>query len=211
MILRSFKWPKWIWISGLCLYTLTAHHLQAQEFQGGLFLGMSSSQINGDNLSGYNLPGFQGGFFTYRSLNDRSDVQLELSFVQKGSRELPSDTSNFYKARLNYISVPLLYRYYWEHLSFEVGPVFDILVGAEESDIGGTYDTEDSFKPLNIAGMISVNYHFNDVWWVSFRTVNSITTIRPGAAAGQVLNSPRIGGYGQRNLVLTFGVYYNFY
>lgn len=173
---------------------------------------MSASQVNGDELSGYNLPGFQGGFFTMLPLNDKSALQLEISFVQKGARELPSDTSIFYRTRLNYISVPLLYRLHWgDQLAFEIGPVFDILANAEESDQSGEREINPPYKNFHLAGLFAINYNFNEEFWISFRTVNSITTIREGNAAAPTINSPRLGGNGQRNLILTFGLYYAFF
>lgn len=180
-----------------------------QKFNGGLFGGLSSSQIRGDRLSGFDLTGFNGGFFTGLDLSEKSSVQFEISFVQKGSRELPSDTSNFYKARLNYISMPLFYRYRYGKLGFEVGPVFDVLVSSAESDQSGVYDSDPAFSNFNLAGFVGVSYHFNENWWVSFRSVSSITAIRTPE-----VDRPNASPYlefGQRNIALTFAVYFSFF
>lgn len=172
---------------------------------------MSTSQINGDNLSGYDLPGFQGGFFTYVALTDKSDLQLELSFIQKGSREAPSDSSIFYKARLNYIVIPLIYRYRWNNLGFEIGPALDVNVYAQESDRSGEYDSNPEFKSYGLSAIAGVNYHFSDAFWVAFRTNNSISVIRDGRTPAGIGPRPQLGGFGQRNLVLTFGLHYSFF
>ena len=180
-----------------------------QQFNGGLFGGMTSSQIHGDRLSGFDLSGFQGGFFTSIDLSEKSALQLEISFVQKGSREPISDSSIFYKARLNYVAIPLIYRYRFGKLGFEIGPAFDVLVSSEESDQSGVFESDPAFATYNLSAFFGVNYHFSDEAWVSFRTVNSITPIRTPA-----VNRPDASRYlecGQRNISLTLGIYYSFF
>ncbi len=183
----------------------------AQAFRGGLFAGMSASQINGDELSGYDLPGGQAGFFVFLPSGDRGAWQLELSFIQKGARELPSDTSIFYRARLNYVTIPLLYRYRLNQLSFEIGPALDINVYAQESDRNGDFESNPPFNRFGLSGIFGVNYHFSEHFWVAFRTNNSILVIRPGTPLPGFGASPRLGGFGQRNLILTFGLHYAFF
>jgi len=180
-----------------------------QQFNGGLFAGMSSSQIHGDRLSGFDLPGFQGGFFTSINLSESGSLQFEIYFVQKGSREPLSDSSIFYRARLNYIALPLVYRYRYGKLGFEIGPALDVLVSSEESDQSGVFESTPPFATYNLSGIVGVNYHFNANWWVSFRTVNSITPIRTPAVDRP--DASRYLEFGQRNIVLTFGVYYSFF
>jgi hypothetical protein len=187
---------------------LWASVLWGQKFEGGLFGGMSTSQIMGDNLSGYDLAGFNGGFFTYVDLTPKSSLQLEISFVQKGSQDPPSDTSTFYKARLNYVVVPLLYRYRLDKLGFEIGPTLDILVNSQESDISGNFQSIPPFNTYSLSAILAVNYHFNSQWWVSFRGNNSLSLIRPFRGSSPNL---RYLESGQRNFVLTFGVYYSFF
>jgi hypothetical protein len=182
--------------------------VQAQSFEGGVMAGMTTSQVDGDNLSGYELPGFHLGFYTYTALNERSELQLELSFIQKGSRQEQTDSSIFYRMRLNYIAIPIIYRYRWKNLGFEIGPALDILVNAQEEDISGPLP-EAPFNRFVLTGVAGVNYHFSDRFWVSFRSVNAITRIRPGPANRPGLG-PLLGGDGQRSLSLSFGLHYSF-
>lgn len=195
----------------LLMLGLFAFSGMSQNFKGGLFGGMSASQVNGDALSGYDLPGFQGGFFTYVDLSEKSQLQLELSFIQKGAREPRSDSSIFYKARLNYIVIPIIYRYRWNDLGFEIGPAFDINVYAQESDQSGNYQNSVPYKNYGLSAIAGVNYHYSEKLWFAFRTNNSITVIRDGAALAGVGPWPQVGGSGQRNMVLTFGVHYSFF
>lgn len=208
---KYFKSIKLKYSAAVFFLVLFALSGRAQNFKGGLFAGMSASQVNGDALSGYDLPGFQAGFFTYIDLSEKSQLQLELSFIQKGAREPRSDSSIFYKARLNYIVVPLIYRYRWKDLGFEIGPAFDINVYAQESDQSGDYQNSVPYNGYGLSAIAGVNYHFSETFWIAFRTNNSITVIRDGDALAGVGPWPQVGGAGQRNMILTFGLHYSFF
>lgn len=182
--------------------------LVAQQFKGGVFAGMTAAQVDGDNLGGFDLPGANLGFFTYIEISDQSQLQLELSFVQKGSRKEISDTNfNTYKGRLNYISVPVLYRYRWNDFSLEIGPVTDVLVSSQEQWNGLELESDPPFNRVNLAALIGINYHFSEKVYVNFRSVNSLIPIRPGDAPVRI-TGPRFGGFGQRNVVLSFAFYW---
>ncbi len=196
-----------IFLVALTCLVLTS--LKAQNFGGGIYAGMAGSQINGDNLAGYDQYGFHGGFLTYVGWGKRSKAQLEIAFIQKGAREPNSDTSNFYRARLNYIEIPLIYQYRWGEFSFELGPALDILVSAQEETFGVEYASEPPFYTLNLTGIFGINWHFTERMYINLRTNNSIIPIRD-------VNAPRTAspyiqfGYGQRNMVLSFALVYTF-
>lgn len=181
----------------------------SQNFGGGLYIGMSTSQIDGDGLRGFDLPGLNIGAFTDINLNSKSKLQLELAFIQKGARELPSDTSNFYRARLNYIEVPLLYIYRWKKLSIEIGPAFDLLVSSTEEQNGVEFEGIE-FDSFNLVGIFGVQWHFTENWSVDFRSNTSISPIREGRANTGRPFVLQLGGDGQRNIVLSFAVNYRF-
>lgn len=197
------------WTFLLALFIFGAGYGQAQNFGGGIYVGMSGSQINGDNLAGYDLAGLNAGFLTNLKISPKSTLQLELAFIQKGAREPNSDTSNFYKARLNYIEIPLLYIYRWGEFSLEVGPALDILVTSAEESNGFTRDSDPPFHTFNLTGIVGINWHFSRLMHINFRTNNSITPIRDGNAPS--VPSPYIQlGNGQRNIVLSFALVYRF-
>ena len=63
----------------------------SQTFGGGIFGGLSASQLEGDNWGGYNKAGLTFGIYTYTKLNKYVDAQLELKYVQKGRRSNSDD------------------------------------------------------------------------------------------------------------------------
>ncbi|MCD4747226.1 MAG: PorT family protein [Bacteroidales bacterium] len=90
------------------LFVFTIH---AQKFNGGVMLGFTGSQVAGDNDSGYNKAGLFGGGFVNLEIGSRSLLQLELEFMQKGSRHNPNFEQGDTKSLLirpNYGEMPLL-------------------------------------------------------------------------------------------------------
>jgi hypothetical protein len=190
---------------------LVSTWVSAQSFGGGVYAGMTTSQINGDNLGGFNLPGANIGFFTDYKINETSSIQMELAFIQKGARELPSDTSNFYKVRLNYFEIPLLYVFRWKKLSIEVGPGFDFLLSSTEESNGLKFESNPPFHDFNVTGILGFNWHFTEKIHVNFRSNNSLDIIRDAQSnPGTGPNAIQIGRLGQRNIVLSFAVVYHF-
>ena len=79
---------------------------EAQQFKGGMMFGFVSSQVAGDGYSGFHKAGLSGGFFVSLDLNPTSSLQMELHYIQKGSRY--NDTTyqedfQQYLLRLNYV------------------------------------------------------------------------------------------------------------
>lgn len=188
-------------IAVLCLLSLGAH---AQHFGGGAFVGLSTSQVTGDNLSGFNKVGFWGGGFTDYRFTPKSTMQLELTFIQKGSRQTPTVKNGnvFYVMNLNYLEIPVLYKWYGiRNMSVEIGPQFGFLLANTEEDNAGEIpqDPDTPFKVFELSGSAGLSYYF----WkgrieANARYSNSILPIR-----GEVVRWP-YGG--QLNQIISFSV-----
>lgn len=191
---------------------LLAAKSEAQYFGGGAYAGMTASQIDGDNLGGYDLPGVNLGAFTTLSLSEKARLQLELAFIQKGSREPISDTSNFIKYRLNYFEIPLLFAYRLNDFSFEAGPALDINVYAKEEGAGRTLPNSRTFNRFSLTGILGLTWHFSESWAINFRSNNSLTPISPPNVLPSENSSiyQKILGNGWRNVVLSFALVYDF-
>ncbi len=179
----------------------------AQEFNGGLLFGLSASEISGDRLDGPNKAGIYAGAFVNRYFTDRSSFQMELNFIQKGSRKNPDtlDNSNFYLLRLSYAELMLHYKWdFGEIFTLEAGPSLGILINSyEEADY---FIIEDRpFKApdfsLNIGLFVSITERLR----FNTRYSNSILAVRPHSR-GQTYRWNR----GQYNEVLSFTIHYTF-
>ncbi len=197
----------------LALWVSSQGYLLAQQFDAGAFFGLTTSQVDGDNITGYDMPGANLGVFTSRSILKQSEIMLELAWVQKGARVPPKDSTNFgnfYKLKLNYLEIPLIYRYYWKDLSFELGLAVDILVSYKEEDIGGSFNNGVPFNTTSLTGIAGVRWDFSEKWAIVFRTNNSLTAIRDGRTRADKPQQVVPGRYVQRNVSLSFALVYLF-
>lgn len=170
---------------------------------------MGTSQINGDNLGGFNLPGANLGAFTDYAFNDRASIQLELAFLQKGARDAISDSSSFNKVRLNYLEIPLVFSYRWNQLGLELGPAFDILITSSEESNGFKIESDPPYYNYSLSSIVGLTWHFTEKFKISFRTNQSISVIRESnVPAGTGPNAIQILKPGLRNLTLSFALIY---
>ena len=91
-------------ISIILLILLSVNKMTAQEFKGGFIGGISTSQLSGDMLGGFNKMGLIIGGFTSRSFSEKISAKLEIVYIQKGSRTPKQDYRHQYS--LDYINFP---------------------------------------------------------------------------------------------------------
>ncbi|MBR8537065.1 PorT family protein [Carboxylicivirga sediminis] len=158
----------------------------AQEFSAGPLLGTSFSQVDGDNFGGYNKVGINLGAFVSRTITEHWDIQLDIAYMQKGSREAPNPEKgkyDDYKIHLSYIQFPLVGRYQYKQFSAEGGLSVGTLLSSKE-EIDGTPIGElpshsvVPFQDIEWATIFGFNYHFTDKLWVNARWFYSINRIR---------------------------------
>jgi hypothetical protein len=178
--------------------------LVAQEFNGGLIGGLSATEISGDRLEGPNKAGIYAGAFVNRYISEKSSLQMELNFIQKGSRMNPDSSNNFsmYLLRINYTELFLHYRWDFRNVfTLEVGPSLGVLINTyEEADF---QLLDNPFNLLDLSFNFGLFYHFSERWSFNVRYSNSILPVRPHSQ-GQtyMLNK------GQYNEVLSFTFHY---
>ena len=156
-----------------------------QGFGGGLYGGISTSQVTGDNIGGFNKAGGWAGAFTDYRFTPRSALQFELSFIQKGSRQAPTVKNNntFILYNYNMLEIPVLYRWYGiKNMSIEVGPQVGILLGSVEKGSDPSFvQTKNSpaYPKAELSGAAGLSYFF----WkgkieVNARYTNSILSMK---------------------------------
>lgn len=115
-----------------------------QRFNGGLVFGICASHLTGtlvDSVSNnvgtkfFSKPGLNVGVYTNLYFDNRSAVDFEISYIQKGSRKVPgaSDTlpNQVYqtKTSLHYITLPVHYSYkVSDNISVFTGPNVGIML-----------------------------------------------------------------------------------
>lgn len=158
----------------------------SQDFNAGINLGMTGTQVTGDRLSGFNKAGLFGGFFVNRNLGNLGDGQLEINFIQKGSRKNAHPDKGDYESyllRLNYVEVPVMYRFrIKDFLKIEAGVMLAYLINSKEFDIQGEVTPDPTipyFKKYDFSAFAGINYKINDKLALSLRYSYSVLAIRP--------------------------------
>ena len=188
------------------IFIISMMTVSAQKFNGGFLAGVGAAEISGDRLEGPNKAGVYAGAFVHRYLTKRSSAQMELNFVQKGSRKNP-DSLDFstYLLRLNYVELFLNYKWDFGRIfTLEVGPSLGVLIkGYEEAD--GFILTEPPFNATDLSGNFGLFIWLTEHLQFNVRYSNSILAVRPHYK-GQTYRWNR----GQYNEVLSFTFHYTF-
>jgi len=181
----SLSLTRWLALSGFFLFS-NMHSLFAQGFQAGLILGFNTSQISGDDLGGFNRISPNSGIFVKRELSDKLSLQLEMTYLGKGSKKNlgPEDpASSYYLLRIHYIEVPVLLQYKFSNkITIEGGPSLGVYIGHKEEDINGEFvgvlSAREQFKRFDLSGNLGVIWNLNDTWSLNVRASNSLLPVR---------------------------------
>lgn len=189
------------------IIALISTTLLAQKFNGGVLGGLAATEVSGDRLEGPNKAGAYMGVFVNRYFSQKSSVQLELDFIQKGSSENPDSTNDYheYKLKLNYIEMPLHYKYdFIERGTLEVGLALGFLVSDSEKYDGREDDVSgNEFDRIDFSFNIGAYFRIIDNLLFNVRYSNSILPIRPHAGGATWKTNK-----GQYNEVLSFTLHY---
>ncbi|MBN1338137.1 MAG: PorT family protein [Bacteroidales bacterium] len=181
--------------------------LVSQEFNGGILAGMCGSEISGDRLEGPNKAGIYAGGFVNIYITEKSSFQMELDYIQKGSRDNPDSLSyESYLLRLNYIELPVHYKYdFRERWTLETGLSYGVLISKyEEVNTIEQVNAYPEFKNGDLSFNIGMFYSLTDRLRLNIRYSNSIRAVRPHSG-GQTYK----WNQGQYNEVLSFTLHFD--
>ena len=198
----------------LCFATTNAQELSTSRsnFKGGLRVGMTTSQVSGDDLSGFHKVGaYCGGFANMPiSSSGKWKLQLEMNFIMKGSQSRARKVNeiaptNRYMLHLFYTETPLLISYnIFKGCEVELGTGVNFLFSYIEKDLNGSYRGRPAFRLVEWPIIAGVNYLIKDHYGISIRFSQSILPIRsPKWVFNRLVNK-------QFNTALAFSFYYQF-
>ncbi|MAQ47871.1 MAG: hypothetical protein CMD27_03230 [Flavobacteriales bacterium] len=176
----------------------------SQNFNGGIIGGLSTSQVSGDGLSGFNKIGPRLGLYVNRQIKWYG-LQLELQYLTKGSKK-NNDVNNFtfdYNFHLDYVGVPICFlANIGKNLKLELGTSFNFLIRQKE-EIEFYIDNSRKVQNFETSIIIGLTYKINNKLSLNTRLSNSIIPIRPHAS-GETYQLNR----GQYNTALCFNIHY---
>lgn len=211
--------------------------LNAQTFKPGLIAGMTTSQVGGDNFQGFNKLGLTFGGFVRYKLSENWFTQFEIAFVQKGSRNDfsisetdPTQSEEYFLMRLNYIEIPLLFRFNHRKFVYELGLYYGQLIGLKYeirwTTAQGLYPSQGPYtsldelnnqdyqfkepvKAYDFGFAIGLGYKLSDNLLGSLRFTNSILPFKK-TESGLVDRYPTSLNFGWTNTVIVGTFRYTF-
>lgn len=195
----------------ICIFSTLS---MSQSFKGGLLLGLTTTQVDGDRMDGYNKPGAQLGGYVKTKIKGNFGMSFELKLIQKGSRNRSSvENPYFYKISLNYIETPLLLNYtYKEKLIGEAGVGLGYLALQKEEDVNGSIYPQGSphpFSKFEFSATVAIKYKISKHFFADIRFSYSIIRIRK-RYEGMDESYWTLGDNGQFNNLLGLAIYYQF-
>ena len=189
--------------------------IHAQNFGGGLILGLSTSQVGGDDLGGFNKAGLLVGVFANKAISPLLSFQMEMTYIQKGSNN-PYMNDSEHKdygqedVSSSYIEIPLLLQYHQNNkLKIEGGVQLAYLINGYYNDLNGEIPiySVNPFIKYDIGLLLGIDYKYSENISLNSRLSNSILPI--GAEDYDGVNSYNSSRKGKYNAVLSFSIHYN--
>lgn len=199
-------------ISGLLfLAVLFSQSVFAQErFKAGITAGLNASQIRGDATGGYNKLGIVAGLRAITVFTERTDLTIELTYSQRGSRNDSSEPTQI-QINLNYIEVPFIFHYKdWlieDKDYYKVQAAFGLtfsrlLKGEHDNRIGDIVEKTSDWISNDIGMLLGAEFFFNQHWSLSGRWNTSFNLL------SEAKNSPSKNTL--RGYFISFRVNYTF-
>ena len=180
--------------------------IHAQNFGGGIIAGASTSQVAGDMLGGFNKIGLLAGVYTNLKIKEDLQLQLEIIYIEKGSRNPNLHKNTIQEITLSYVEIPISINLQQkENLGIELGILPAFIMSSKMNDYFSEIEINPSFEKYDFGIFAGINYHLSKKIILNSRISNSIIPIRP-----HVSGATDNWNKGQYNTVLSFALHYNF-
>jgi len=188
-------------------------NVPSQEFHGGVLLGLTASQVDGDSYAGYDKLGIQGGIFVTRELTSYLDARLEIRYASRGARNPASDdNTGSYLLALHYVDLPVMGALRIKNYgSFELGLIPGYLFAVNGEDDNGTLldGALVDFRKFDLGILVGGNIRIAEKFSLSLRYSYSIFSIRESAGDNYSWFGKIFGhSHGDFNNYLTMGINY---
>ncbi|HIO16792.1 MAG TPA: PorT family protein [Flavobacteriales bacterium] len=156
---------------------------QAFRFNGGFIGGVTTSQIHGDGIGGFNKMGVNAGVTLEIGRNGKKNIQLGIVYNQKGSKKPPNPRAGDYETwryRFTYIDIPITVSYNYQFFDLLLGLQPSVLLAAEEDFYGVAWDpTGLPIKDYDLCGVFGIRTQYGDHSHLFGRVTQSILAIAP--------------------------------
>ena len=165
---------------------------EPRTFYGGLLVGSTFTQVDGDNFAGYHKIGFTAGGIAYSQFANHVAASIEILYTQKGSRAHKEQISNNkaflikkYDINLGYAEVPIMINYFDKRKShFGGGFSYSQLISYKENVVTNpqfpaNVDLDDyPFKKYDINFVLAGNLHLYKGLFLNAKFQYSLAPVR---------------------------------
>jgi hypothetical protein len=173
----------------LTLLLLHVALVNAQEFSGGILLGVCASQIDGDDQFKYKKPGLVFGAYVKRPFSEKFSLKIETYYVGKGAvknNELPDGTvEQIFNTSLHYVEMAFLPDYQvFPKLNISLGFAPSYLFAHKLTSLKTTVP-EDLYtmKIFDFQPVLHIGFYLTDHISTDLRLAYSAFNIRKDALA----------------------------
>ena len=190
----------------ICIILCATITANAQYFKGGLLFGLTGSQMDGDQMTGYNKLGITTGFFIRNDFSNKIAVQTDFKYIMKGAATFITNNSNGgYSQTLHYAEIPAFICFrISKKLECETGLAAAMLLYDTKNITGEDVITGNGIKPYDFSSIFGFTYLYTEKLNVNLKLSYSLKAISYNWPTNQTL----LGLTGQFNNVLELAVYY---
>jgi len=181
------------------ILVLVFHLAHAQKFGAGIFAGLAHTDVIGVDPydEDFLKVGVLGGAFVNLPVSEKSVLQMEIMYIQKGTLQ-PADSTNYstyYKMKLDYIEVPLLIkrRIHFtirekpiDKFEIEGGFSFGALLHVTQLDQYGVFPDAKPFGKVDASIQLGAAYYFTKHIALDLRFSNSVIPFRKNVTRGAI-------------------------
>ncbi|HUR30274.1 MAG TPA: outer membrane beta-barrel protein [Saprospiraceae bacterium] len=164
----------------------------SQRFSAGIVGGVNASQIDGDQLAGFDKLGLTGGIKAIVNLESVFDLNVEFLFTQRGSKPdiFNPDVDPDIKVSLDYAEIPVYVSIgdWWQEegeyhkVSAHAGVSFGRLISARTFDYFNPSDQSlDKLVPYfnnsDLSWLVGLSYRMSSKWGLTGRYTREITPL----------------------------------
>ena len=155
--------------------------VQSQRFEAGFKVAGCLSQIDGDDILGFNKPGYELGIFTAARLSPATSLELGIQYNLRGSHYGKNDPVPI-RFDLHYVDIPLLFilkdwlqedqgkSYY--RMSFFGGFSVGRLISS--SSLTGL---DQEFNKTDISWILGTTYNWSPNWGITGKYTRSLSSL----------------------------------
>lgn len=154
--------------------------LAGQTFQASAIVGFNVSQIDGDDLSGFNQFGYNAGLRVVAVLGDRWRIGPEILYSQQGSRRGANElnVSDFDRVSMNTVEVPLMVYFKDWRITAEMGLAYQRLINYSiENSFGEDVTADIPFRENLLNFQAGVTLYLSPNWGINFRWAKHLTDL----------------------------------